>query len=239
MSIEHKDRVSDTSNTTGTGTLTLTGTAPTGYRAFSAAHTTGATVRYAIVSADGAQWEVGEGVWTASGATLSRASVFASSNSNALVDFTITPLSVMSTMTATDASGVTGIMDKVGVYLGSAQTASSSIDQKVLLDTAAFDTNNLWDATNKRIVPKKEGYYQVNASIHLNAPSWLHPNIRKNGSIYAGIGIDANTQSRAGGGALVYCNGSTDYLELWSYIGGAVGVTTGSSNTYMHVLGPF
>lgn len=105
MPLEHKDRISDTSNTTGTGTLTLTGTAPAGRRSFASGHTTGATVRYAIESGDKTQWEVGEGTWTTSGATLTRVTVFASSNDGSLVNFTATPLTVMSTMTAKDAYG--------------------------------------------------------------------------------------------------------------------------------------
>lgn len=239
MPLEHKDRISDTSNTTGTGTLTLTGTAPAGRRSFASGHTTGATVRYAIESGDKTQWEVGEGVWTSSGATLTRDTVFASSNSNALVNFTGTPLTVISTMTAADASSVAGIIDKIGVYLNAATTATSSADQKIPLDTVAFDTNSIWDATNKRITPKKAGYYHVDVRIHLNSAAWLHPAIRKNGTTYANTGTDMSAQSGAGGGVLVYCNGTTDYLEFWSYVGGAVGITTGGSQTYMHVFGPF
>lgn len=238
MSLEHKDCVSDSSTTTGTGTLTLSGTAPDGYRSFSSAHTTGATVRYRIRSADNTQWETGEGVWTSSGSTLTRTTVFASSNDNALVNFTGTPLTVISTMTAADASSVAGIIDKIGVYLGSATTATSSADQKIPLDTVAFDTNSIWDATNKRITPKKAGYYHVDVRIQLNSAAWLHPVIRKNGTVYANTGTNMNAQNGAGGGVLVYCNGTTDYLEFWSYVGGAVGITTGSAQTYMHAFGP-
>lgn len=98
MAIERKDRVSDTSTTTGTGTLTLSGTAPAGYRSFTSAHTTGATVRYAI--SIGNEWEVGEGVFTTSGNTLTRDTVLASSNSGALVNFSAGTKTVVSTLTA-------------------------------------------------------------------------------------------------------------------------------------------
>ena len=100
MAIERKDRVSDTTTTTGTGTVTLTGTAPTGYRSVSAAHTDGATVRYAISM--GSEWEVGEGVYTASGTTLSRATVLASSNSGSLVNFSAGTKTVVTTLTASE-----------------------------------------------------------------------------------------------------------------------------------------
>ena len=87
MALERKDRVKDQSATTGTGTLTIDGIAPTGYRTITSAHTDGATVRYTILLSDLTEWEVGEGVWTTSGGTLTRVTVFASSNANALVTF--------------------------------------------------------------------------------------------------------------------------------------------------------
>lgn len=82
---ELRDRVKDQTNTTGTGTVTVDGVAPTGYRTMAAAHTSGATVHYVIVDSTGANWEVGEGVFSST--TLTRATVFASSNSGSLVSF--------------------------------------------------------------------------------------------------------------------------------------------------------
>jgi hypothetical protein len=83
MGTLYYDRVQETTTTTGTGTLTLAG-AVSGYRTFASAVPTGDLVRYAI--AGGSEWEVGEG-YLLSTTTLSRVNVFASSNSNNLVDF--------------------------------------------------------------------------------------------------------------------------------------------------------
>ena len=85
---EYKDRVKDQTNTTGTGTITVDGVAGSGgYRTIAAAHTNGATLRYTIINSTGSEWEVGEGVWTSSTSTLTRATVYASSNAGGLVNF--------------------------------------------------------------------------------------------------------------------------------------------------------
>ena len=66
-----KDRVQETSTTTGTGTYTLAG-AVSGFAAFNPGD--GNTVYYCAV--DGTSWEVGIGTYTVSGTTLSRDTIF-------------------------------------------------------------------------------------------------------------------------------------------------------------------
>jgi hypothetical protein len=83
MAFVLKDRVFETSTTTGTGTYTLAG-AKDGYQAFSAIGD-GNTTYY--VATDGTNWETGQGVYTASGTTLTRASILSSSNSNSAVSW--------------------------------------------------------------------------------------------------------------------------------------------------------
>ena len=85
MALVLKDRVKESTTTTGTGTLTLLG-AVTGYQAFSAIGD-GNTCYYTISSLGGSQWEVGIGTYTSSGTTLSRDTVISSSAAGALVNF--------------------------------------------------------------------------------------------------------------------------------------------------------
>lgn len=82
MALVVKDRVQESSTTTGTGALTLGG-ALTGFQSFSSAIGDGNTTYYTI-TANG-DWEVGLG--TVGAGTLSRDTVLESSNSGSLVNF--------------------------------------------------------------------------------------------------------------------------------------------------------
>ena len=85
MALVLKDRVKETSTTTGTGTFTLAGAA-TGFQSFSVIGN-GNTTFYCIVDSSAGTWEVGIGTYTSSGTTLSRDTVLESSNSGSLVNF--------------------------------------------------------------------------------------------------------------------------------------------------------
>ena len=85
MALIVKDRVQETTATTGTGTLTLGG-AVLGFQTF-AAIGNGNTTYYAINDPIAGDWEVGIGTYTSSGTTLSRDTVLSSSNGGSLVPF--------------------------------------------------------------------------------------------------------------------------------------------------------
>ena len=89
MALSLKDRVRESSSTTGTGTITLAG-AYIGFQTFSSAISDGDTVYYTIHNtAPGyeTEWEVGLGTFTLSGTTLSRDTILSSSNSGSAVNF--------------------------------------------------------------------------------------------------------------------------------------------------------
>jgi hypothetical protein len=86
MALVLKDRVKETTTSTGTGTITLAG-AVSGFQSFSVVGNANVTY-YAIVGqSPSTEWEVGIGTYTSSGTTLSRDTVLESSNSGSLVTF--------------------------------------------------------------------------------------------------------------------------------------------------------
>jgi hypothetical protein len=101
MALVLADRVQETSTTTGTGTLTLAG-AVAGFQSFSVIGNANTTY-YCITEASTGAWEVGTGTYTSSGTTLSRATVYASSNAGSLVNFTSGALTVFCTYPASQS----------------------------------------------------------------------------------------------------------------------------------------
>lgn len=95
------DRVQETSSTTGTGPLTLTG-AVLGYQTFDSVTPFPTDVFYYTITdqVPSADWEVGIGTYDTATNTLSRDTVYASSNGGALVNFTSGALYVFHTYPA-------------------------------------------------------------------------------------------------------------------------------------------
>ena len=84
MAFVLKDRVQETTITTGTGPITLAG-AVTGYQAFSAVCSIGDTVWYSI-NHSATSWEIGLGTYSSAN-TLTRTTVYESSNAGSAVSF--------------------------------------------------------------------------------------------------------------------------------------------------------
>jgi hypothetical protein len=118
----------------------------------------------------------------------------------------------------------------------SGTSISNTTFTKILFDTEDFDTNS--NFASSRFTPTVAGYYQVTGIVRFNLGSgnFLAPYIFKNGSSYQGIEGDiqsaTNDVSRMVT-SLVYCNGTTDYVEFYVYqsSGGSKTTITGSTNT--------
>ena len=101
MAFVIKDRVRETTTTTGTSAISLGGTS-TSFESFSDHMSNADTTHYAIVHSTADEWEVGLGTWN-TGNTLTRTTVLSSSNSNAAVNFTSGSKDVFMTYPASQA----------------------------------------------------------------------------------------------------------------------------------------
>lgn len=129
-------------------------------------------------------------------------------------------------------------------YINSgAQSLSLGTWTKITLNAEEFDTASCFDSTtNYRFTPNVAGYYQVNVCLFFDYSGSQFTDaamaVYKNGSAvkklnqygYGGYGMASLS-------ALIYMNGSTDYLEVYGYISGGSGpqIYSNSSpqNTYV------
>lgn len=133
MAFVTADRVRDTSTSTGTGNITVSGSAPTGFRTLSTVLSVADTFYYAIQAQGASEWEVGLGTYTSAN-TFARTTVLSSSNAGSAVNFSAGTKDVFLTLAALktiqqDNSGSVGTLQ---FAQGSASTPSV---------TASGDTN--------------------------------------------------------------------------------------------------
>jgi hypothetical protein len=158
---------------------------------------------------------------------------------------TITTLNTPSSNTATfpAATGtvmVSGNMPAFSAYNNTTQSLSSSAYTKLAINTldATFPNTGYDNNTNYRFTPTVAGYYQVNGAMAMGtASNNCQVTIYKNGSIIKGGNESGSASASAYAvsvNALVYLNGSTDYIELYGYqgSGGSLNTSAGQSNTY-------
>ena len=122
----------------------------------------------------------------------------------------------------TGTAMVSGNMPAFSAYQSSAQTLPTNINTKIFYQTEEYDTANAFDATtNYRFTPQVAGYYQVSGGFSIGATACgQRLQIVKNGSSYKTIFNALSTTVNASyGSALVYFNGSTDYVELFGFVG--------------------
>jgi hypothetical protein len=144
----------------------------------------------------------------------------------------------------TTASTIAGTGPAFGAYASSVQSLSNSTLTKIQFNTEEFDTANCYDnATNYRFTPNVEGYYQITMASAVDstatgvANTQLACAIYKNGSSFkfGGTTLLNNTYNMiAAVSALIYLNGSTDYVEGYfrQISGGTLNTAVGQTVCY-------
>ena len=169
-------------------------------------------------------------------------SMVLSGDTSGTVTVTVPAVAGTNTVTIPAATGtvmVSGNMPAFSAYQNASTTINTSTATKISLQLKEFDTANAFDSTtNYRFTPQVAGYYQVNGCVNFapSATGFRFINIYKNGSsIKSGqniTGASINfTQITVS--AIVYLNGSTDYIELYGNqnSGGSL-ATSGTSDVY-------
>lgn len=124
----------------------------------------------------------------------------------------------------TNAVNVAALGSGPALYASASTTTSlpSSTYVKILFDTKQFDTANCFNTSTYRYTPNVAGYYQVTAALQYNGTStttgFVFLSVYKNGNSYiTGNLITALQFAIPITTTLVYCNGTTDYLEIYGY----------------------
>ena len=141
------------------------------------------------------------------------------------------------TATIPNATGtvmVSGNMPAFSAYASSTQTITTGVFTKVQINTKVFDTATAFDAaTNYRFTPLVAGYYQINGAVQygLAGTNQLVMIYKNSAEFYRGFQGSAVDLTVSG---LVYMNGSTDYIELYTYATGGGTLQSGSPYTYFN-----
>lgn len=95
----------------------------------------------------------------------------------------------------------------------------------------AWDTANCYDTTNSRFTPNVAGYYLISGSVVYASTTYRTGSfIYKNGAQYCPGNFATDNASTIS--ALVYLNGSTDYVELWGFSATTQNTQTGSNQSF-------
>jgi hypothetical protein len=113
-------------------------------------------------------------------------------------------------------------------YLSADQSVGDSATVKVNINSEVYDTDNCYDnSTNYRFTPTTSGKYLVSANLEIDSGGGVHDitagysYLYKNGSEYARARFDPNADVfafHAGISVPVVMNGTTDYLEIYTYV---------------------
>lgn len=157
----------------------------------------------------------------------------ASPNSN--TDRTLNLPDATGTVLTTATAGVPVNGPAFSALQSSGQSFSDSTFTKLSFTSEQYDTNNSYDNSTSRFTPSVAGYYVVNIALSMGtAVSQCNVVVYKNGSGYRG-GFSVYPTPTSGGAfvsAMVYLNGSTDYIEAYVYAIGTSPSTASSLYTF-------
>ena len=204
MALIVKDRVKESTTTTGTADFTLGG-ASSGFQTFAVIGNSNTTY-YAAVDQSTGEWEVGVGTYSSTGPTLTRDTVLESSNAGSKVSFAVGLKDVFCTYPA-----------ERSVYLDAAGSAVSILDIGTLgVSTANISTANITagtvtttPASGNDLVNKTYVDTLVASGIHFHQPVRVESPINLNATYNNGTAGVGATLTNAGTQVALVIDGIT------------------------------
>ncbi len=119
----------------------------------------------------------------------------------------------------TGTAMVSGNQQGFSAYLNANQSIGAATFTKVQFDTTDFNLGSAFNTSTYRFTPTVAGYYQVNLELYILATGSTQANaaIYKNGSLSRASYLLTTSQQLIVVPAIIYMNGSTDYLEAYAY----------------------
>jgi len=135
-------------------------------------------------------------------------------------------------------------LPRFSAYSSTSPSITSSVFAKLPANTEEFDIGGMYDAaTNYRFTPTVAGYYFFSAQAQFSAASGLtrvKTVLYKNGAIFKSgndVAPFSATQGDANTSALIYMNGTTDYVEAYVLATGTTPVLAGGAQNVSYFQG--
>jgi hypothetical protein len=248
MAFVTADRVLDSSTSTGTGPFVVSGTPAAGYQTFSSVMSIGDTCYYSIQGQTTSEWEVGFGTYSSAN-TLTRTTIYSSSNAGSAVTFSAGTKNVFLTLVASrspqlDASGnITALGTPTSVNLtnatnlplasgvsGTLPTANGGLGASVSPTTAGnvlFTADgSVWSSTQKIVRATVQSPTSGVSVGFTSIPSW----VKRITMLLSGISTTGTSDIavRIGSGSYVTSGyaGSSAFISQSSVAAGGAALTT-------------
>jgi hypothetical protein len=133
----------------------------------------------------------------------------------------------------TTGSTFAGTGPAFSAYPTSSTSIGTGTFTKITFNTEEYDTNN--NFASSRFTPTVAGYYFICAAVCFGDTTSTERVVAvyKNGSSYKwGTDIFSSSTISNTFSCIVYCNGSTDYIEVYAYSGTSVTTTANSFQNY-------
>jgi zona occludens toxin (predicted ATPase) len=121
-----------------------------------------------------------------------------------------------------------------------AQTLSDNVTTKLTINTEDFDTNSCFDISNNRFIPNVAGYYQIQGAVYFTFQSAYSTVLLVKNNNSVNLGPQAGNGAFTYGSnvsAVIYFNGTTDFVELFGYQNSGTSRDTTAGRQYTYFSG--